>query len=240
MVSSMKERYGELKKYGNILLNYDDILLFYPDYFKTKIELEKKKFIPKAQIDKAFDRDYRNSILYKKLVDLAMDEKDIYKFMSHNKDIRYKIFKSIFDKLIQFSIELCQLIDYIGHYPTTFPVPREEEKNPKMEELLEKYDIIVRYYSGDIDEMQITSEDVVRIIEKLETNLCLIQAYEREASTNGWLFRREATDEKIEEYTETLIREMVEFPLSDYQKQQKSKREEGKHFLRLQYGNTII
>ena len=49
MVSNMKERYEELKKYGNILLNYDEILLFYPDYFKTKVELENESFISKEQ-----------------------------------------------------------------------------------------------------------------------------------------------------------------------------------------------
>ena len=36
MVSSMKERYEQLKKYPNISLNYDEILLFYPDYYKMK------------------------------------------------------------------------------------------------------------------------------------------------------------------------------------------------------------
>ena len=62
MVSSMKERYEELKKCGNILLNYDEILLFYPDYFKTKVELENESFISKEQVDDTFEKNYRDSV----------------------------------------------------------------------------------------------------------------------------------------------------------------------------------
>ena len=73
----------------------------------------------------------------------------------------------IFDELVKSSITLCKLIDYIGHYPTTWPVPKEEEKDIEMEKLLEKYDIIVRYHLNDeLVKMQITSNDVARIIQK--------------------------------------------------------------------------
>ncbi len=240
MVSNMKERYEELKQYGNIILNYNEILLFYPDYFKTKVLLENESFVSKEQVDDAFEKNYRSSALYNKLVQLAMANDEIYGFMKHNKDLKYASLKSIFDKLIQSSINLCELVDYIGHYPTTYPVPKEEEKNPKMEELLEKYDITVRYYLGDINEMQITSDDVVRIIDKLHENLEMINSVKGIIASNDWLFTRQLSDEAREKNTIDIINGIDSFPLSTYQKQNQSSREEGKKYLRLQHGKKII
>ena len=233
MVSNMKERYEELKKHRNILLNYDEILLFYPDYFKTKVELENESFISKEQVDDTFEKNYRDSALYDKLVQLAMANDEIHEFMKHNKDLKYVSLKSIFDKLIESSINLCELIDYIGHYPTTYPVPKEEEKNPKMEELFEKYDITVRYYLGDINEMQITSDNVVRIIEKLHENLEMINSIKEIIASNNWLFTRQLSDEKREKDTNDIINGIDSFPLSACQKQNQTSREEENKYLRL-------
>lgn len=36
--------------------------------------------------------------------------------------------KNANERYVEKSIELCNLIDYIGHYPVTYPVPREEGK----------------------------------------------------------------------------------------------------------------
>ncbi len=236
----MKERYEELKKFGNILLNYNEILLFYPDYFKTKIELQNESFISKEHIDRVFEENYKSSILYDRLVKLAMDKEEIYEFMKHNKDLKYASLKSIFDKLVESSINLCELIDYIGHYPTTYPVPKEEEKNLKMEELLEKYDITIRYYLGDIGEVQIISNDVVRIIDKLNENLEMINIVKGKVEGNEWLFTRQLSDIEREKVTNEIINDIESFPLSSYQKQNKSLREEEKKYLRLQYGKNVI
>ena len=241
ILRSIKERYNEYKKYPNILLNYNDILLFFPDYFKVKMELEKEEFVSKEEIDKEFNDNYKNSALYEKLVKLAMAEDEIYEFMNKNKDVEYMDIKNIFDKSVESSISLCELIDYIGHYPTTWPVPNEDEKNPAMEELLEKYDIIVRYHmDDDLDEMQIMSDDVVRIMEKLSENLSFINSIKEKTNTNEWLFSREMSDEKRQESGLDIISHIEDFPLSYYQIQQKSKREEGKKYLRLQHGKNII
>lgn len=241
MINSLKERYNELKKYSNILLNYDDILMFYPDYYKTKIQLENESFIAKDEVDKEFNENYKSSKLYKNLVKLAMDKEEIYLFMNHNKDFKYNSFKSIYERLIQSCIRLCNLIDYIGHYPLTYPVPKEEEKNFEMEELLEKYDIMVRYYLGDIDEMQIVSDDVVRIIDTLETQLNLIKFMkENTIIDKNWVFIRKESEEKMIKDDEFILNGIDEFPLSAYQKQQKSRREEEKRYLRLQHGKNII
>lgn len=241
ILRSIKERYNEYKKYPNILLNYNDILLFFPDYFKVKMELEKEEFVSKEEIDKEFNDNYKNSALYEKLVKLAMSEDEIYEFMNKNKDVKYMDIKNMFDKFVESSISLCELIDYIGHYPTTWPVPNKDEKNPAMEELLEKYDIIVRYHmDDDLDEMQIMSDDVVRIMEKLSENLSLINIIKEKTNTNEWLFSREMSDEKRQESGLDIISHIEDFPLSYYQIQQKSKREEGKKYLRLQHGKNII
>ena len=241
ILRSIKERYNEYKKYPNILLNYNDILLFFPDYFKVKMELEKEEFVSKEEIDKEFNDNYKNSALYEKLVKLAMAEDEIYEFMNKNKDVKYMDIKNMFDKSVESSISLCELIDYIGHYPTTWPVPNEDEKNPAMEELLEKYDIIVRYHmDDDLDEMQIVSDDVVRIMEKLSENLSIINIVKEKTNTNEWLFSREMSDEKRQESGLDIISHIEDFPLSYYQIQQKSKREDGKKYLRLQHGKNII
>lgn len=241
MESSIKKRYEEYKKYRNIMMNYDEILLFYPDYYKTKVELENTTFLDQKEADTYFEEHYKESNLYKKLVALAMDEDEIYDYMKHNKDVRYSSVKSLFELLVNSTVSLCKLIDYIGHYPTTWPVPKEEEKDLEMEKLLEKYDIIVRYHLNDeLDKMQITSDDVVRIIDKLNENLYKIDYIKTKAEKNDWLMSRKISDEAIVEITEKLFSEIEEFPLSCYQEKEKSKREEGKKYLRLQHGKNII
>lgn len=239
MVSTMKEKYETYKQNRNFLLNYDEILLFYPDYFKTKVLLENQEIVSKEEVDKYFEDNYKESNLYKRLVKLAMDEQEIYELMKQNKDIKYENIKNIYDKARKCSINLCDLIDYIGHYPITYPVPKEEEKKPEMEQLLEKYDIIVRYYMyEDMDEMQILSDDIVRIIEKLEETLNLINITINILSNNDWMFKR--INFKSTEATQHIINEIDDFPLSTSQEQGKSHREEGKKYLRINHGKNII
>ena len=241
MVSSIIKKYEEYKKYGNIIMDYDEILLFYPDYYKTKVELENINFISKEDADKYFNENYKNSELYKKLTELAMAEDEIYSYMNHNKDIKYESIKTLFESLVNSCINMCELIDYIGHYPSTWPVPTEQEKNPKMEALMEEYDIIVRYHlNDDLDKMQITSDTVVRIIDKLFENLEKLNKVKSKISSNDWLLTVKLTGEKREQLTSELIQEIEQFPLSDYQKRGKSEREEGKKYLRLQHGSNII
>ena len=136
---------------------------------------------------------------------------------------------------------MCELIDYIGHYPSTWPVPTEQEKNPKMEALMEEYDIIVRYHlDDDLAKMQITSDTVVRIIDKLFENLEKLNDVKSNLLSNDWLLTVKLNSEKREQLTSEIIQEVEQFPLSDYQKREKSEREEGKKYLKLQYGSNII
>ena len=241
MTISNEQKYDMYKKYRNILLDYDEILSFYPDYYKIKLELENTRFLDQKEADAYFEENYKKSNLYKKLVALDMAEDEIYDYMQHNKDAKYRNIKSLFESLVNSTINLCKLVDYICHYPKTWPVPREEEKDPAMEELLEKYDIIVRYYLGDdMDKMKITSDDVIRIVDKINKNLYKLCYLKEELKTNDWLLSRKIPDEEQSKITKSLISEIEKFPLSRYQENGKSQREEGKYFLRVQHGKNII
>lgn len=240
-VDLMKDRFERYKRCGDILVDYDEILLYYPDYFKKKVELEKKKFVSKDVIDSYFEENYQQSNLYQKLEKLAMAKEEIYIFMVQNKDLRWELFKLAFEKHVEKCIELCNLIDYIGHYPTTYPVPREEEKDFAMEELLEKYDIMVRYHlSEEFDKMQITSDDIMRIMLVLNRLLSDFESINTVLSKEGWMFEREAPEIKFKENMLNLIKEVDFFPESNFQEKGRSKREEGKRYLRKQHGKRVI
>lgn len=241
MTSEIAKKYEDYKKYGNIIMDYDEILIFYPDYFKTKNELEQLRFISKEEADEYFGNHYKCSKLYEKLTSLAMTEDEIYNFMKHNMELKYSQLSLLFKESVASVIQLCELIDYIGHYPTTWPVPKEEEKNPIMETLLEQYDIIIRYYlDDDLDKMQITSDDVVRIIETLKCRLAYVDSVLKITYNNDWLLTRKGSEEENTELINQALADVKWFPLSNYQTENKSKREEGKMYLRRQHGNNII
>lgn len=222
-------------------MDYDEILVFYPDYFKIKSELEQLKFTSKEEADEYFENHYKSSKLYEKLTVLAMAEDEIYNFMKHNMELKYSQLSLLFKESVASVIQLCELIDYIGHYPTTWPVPKEEEKNLEMEKLLEQYDIIVRYHLNDeLDKMQITSDDVVRIIETLNRRLDYVNSIFKKSYNNDWLLTRKTSEEKRSELIDQVIIAIKYFPLYSYQAQNKSKREEGKMYLRRQQGDNII
>lgn len=238
MVDSIRKMYELYQKDGNIIIDYDAILLFYPDYYKTKVELENMRFITPEEANTYFNENYKSSEVYKGLTELAMSGFEIYSYMKHNKDRNYIFTKRIFESLVKSCINMCELIDYIGHYPSTFPVPTEQEKNPNMESLMDKYDIIVKYYlQDDIDKMQITSNTVTRIIDKLLENLEKLNILKSRISSNDWLLTFFTGEKSADE----VIQEIEQFPLSDYQIKGKSEREERKEYLRrLQYNQNNI
>lgn len=85
MVDLVKKRFAKFKDCGDIPIDYDEILLYYPDYYKKKIELERKAFLPKDKVNSYFEENYQQSNLYQKLESLAMDKQEIYNFMKQNK-----------------------------------------------------------------------------------------------------------------------------------------------------------
>lgn len=241
MVELVRKRFEKFRGCGDLFVDHDEILLYYPDYYKKKIELENKDIVSKEMVDSHFEANYQQSELYQNLVNLAMDKEEIYTFMKKNKDLRWLFLKSVFEKYVEKSIELCDLIDYIGHYPATYPVPKEEEKDLAMEALLEKYDIMVRYHaSDDLDKMQITSDDVVRIMESLEKRLTALNAINICISEEDWMFKKNPSEIQFRNDMIRLIEEADFFPESNLQKKGRSRREEGKRYLRKQHGNRVI
>ena len=242
MVHSIKIKYDRLKKYGDsVLLDYDEILLYYPDYYKVMVNLENEDFILKSIVDKEFENNYKESETYKKLISVNDDEK-VHQLMKFNKDLKYKYLRILYNASKESAIRMCKLIDYIGHYPLTYPVPKEEEKDMEMEELFEKYDIIVRYrLDDDLDYPLINFGVVTRIIEKLETNLKDINYIKDLTSTNEWMFEKKpkVSIEGQARAVRKALDRIESFPLSRAQKEGKSDREEGKMYLKRQHGNKI-
>lgn len=226
---SMEKRYEELKKCPTLMLNHDDILLICPDYFKMRMELLLEEFTPKEEIDKAFEADYKKSDYYKLLLSLPFgDEQENHDIVARIKDRRYKHLKLIFEEAVKANVKLCELIDYIGHYPETYPVPKEEEKKPEFEKVLDKYDISVRYYAhDDIDYMQISSNDIVRIIDKINSNFNIMDKAKNKTIEEYVI---DVDDDTLEECRKDIFEEIHAFPRSLNQEVGKSKREEDRMY----------
>ena len=149
----------------------------------------------------------------------------------------YLFNKLKFNQVKKEAIKLCDLIDYIGHYPATYPVPTVDEKNLKLEKMLEQYDIIVRYRLGDYNKMQILSDDVFRLIEALKEHLNILSYLDKLLyENNDWMFWNSFYNNKSLEVLDVL----PGVDLSVKQKVGESEREEAKKYLRLNYGKDII
>lgn len=232
---------NELRECRMGILDYDTILDYVPYYHEIREYLKNIKFISREETIKYANDNYKNASFYKYLSDLSMDEEEIRKAVIDNALLKYDcLITGILEYSANHTINLYNLIEYIGNYPTTYPVPREDEKNYAMEQLMEKYDIIVRYYMyDDVDRMQIRADDIVRIVDNLNINLKVIRKNINSVSNNEWLLYRKMTDKQyIEEYNR--IKSNLEFPLSFSQLNYGvSNREEAKKYIRRNHGNVI-
>ena len=62
----------------------------------------------------------------------------------------------------------CDLAEYIDFYPSTYPVPKEEEQNEDLEQLLEEYDILPTYVPwDDMEGIFIRGTDINRLREAI-------------------------------------------------------------------------
>lgn len=62
----------------------------------------------------------------------------------------------------------CDLAEYIDFYPSTYPVPKEEEQNKELERLLEEYDILPTYVPwDDMEGIFIRGTDINRLREAI-------------------------------------------------------------------------
>ena len=243
---NIKGNYEVLKGSPNILVDYDEILSFYPTYYRDrtilaneKISMELREFYSKYTDAYKESNQYKED--YNKLKEEGLPEYDINaKLLREKLAVKWNYLMEIFYKSRNSAIELLDLIDYVGNYPTTYPVPTEEELNKEMEELLEKYDISVRYYMhDDLDKMKTTSDDVVRLIEAAHDRISCFQMIKDNIGNKEWMekFITKADPDKLIESKEYIFQQLDTFPESNYQKQGKSKREEGKRYQKIYVEN---
>ena len=235
------QKYREYLENGELLVNNDEILLFYPDYYKTKIELENYKPYTSEEISRFFQENYQNAFIYQTITTLnKLDEKKVYLAMRCSIDTNYRIISLLLDKLIASSILLCNLIDYLGHYQQPSLINNKIIKNLEMEELLAKYDIAI-FPPKEGFKLQITADAITRIIGTLTRNLKDINSLSS-ISLDDYLNATVSynNEELVEEYISAdmadfiqKLNEIKNFPLSLYQKQGKSQREEVEMALKL-------
>lgn len=231
-----KEEYEEFGLYRNITLDYDRILEFCPLYDEIRKQLKKRYFISMSKVQEEFERNYRDTYVYRVLKN-NLSESDVLKLMSSSMNYNYLFNKLKFNQVKKEAIKLCDLIDYIGHYPATYPVPTDDEKNLKLEKMLEQYDIMVRYRLGDYNKMQILSDDVFRLIEALKEHLNILSYLDKLLyENNDWMFWNSFYNNKSFEVLDVL----PGVDLSVKQEVGESEREEAKKYLRLNYGKDII
>lgn len=223
----------------NNIYDYDTIIRIVPYYDEIKAYLENIRIISEQEVMEWSKNHYTNSIAYSKLKEELLDEEEIKKQILNHTQLRYRMFQKFLSPMQNSAKECCDLIEYIGHYPTKYPVPTEEEKNTELEKLLEQYDIIVRYYAGDLTKMQIDGDTIIRTVTHL--NYCLEYIKKLTASINNKdaYLKTYFTSENYKVGLEDIISKAT-FPLSSYQEEGKSRREEGKRYLRLQHGPHII
>ena len=109
-----------------------------------------------------------------------------------------------------------------------------------MEELLDKYDISVRYYLyDDIDKMQTYSDDLVRLIESAKDRINCFNMVVETINNEEWMseFITRTNPNSLIESKEDIFKNLESFPESYYQKQGKSKREEGKRYQKMHVEN---
>lgn len=239
MIKLIEETYKEYKYNNYVITDHDEILLYYPDYYKKKIELEKMANDWKKELfqngENYFLQNYKNSHLYQKLVKKGYPPDSIYNIMSNNKKSKEIIIQTFFDDEVKKCLNLCELIDYIGHYPTTFPVPYNKEKNPKMEELIKKYFIYIEYYlSSHSNKPQIHGHDIYRIIEALLTNLQRLEDFRNNSCfTEKWLTEY-TSNEVIKKISAKWKKDMIYFPGCDFDYDRKFYQKQYQHYLKEQ------
>ena len=212
-----------------MLLDNDEILSFYPDYYKVREKIEADS-VDLPMINKTvayFNANYKTSDKYKELKDAGLSEEEIYNSMFKDTSGKYnRLYKSVL-KAKEKCIDLCDLIDYIGHYPERYPKPRPEEQNEKLEALMDKYDIAVAYHSDGLSahRLKITSGDMVRLIETLKSKVKIFDLQRVHLESYRWVFDSDKLEE-VEEKHDILAEVIEDFPKSIEQLNGTTKKEE--------------
>lgn len=141
---------------------------------------------------------------------------------------RYDVVHQMFQECQEMGINCCDLVEYIGNYPTNYPFPNGQKKDPKLEQLLQEYDMMPTYYTwDDIEGLQINGDDIARISSTLDRSIkALVEVNTKANDVFGYQY---PFDE--EEFVRT-IRSRIAFPQSVYQERGKSFRKECQKMLK--------
>lgn len=218
------------------IVDYDVILRLFPYYDEIREYFKQYKIIDKEELVKFIQENYRSSKTYEQFMG-AIKEERLKTIVIDQALKKHEVLENVVEAYRQDGIKCCDVIEYIGTYPPRYPVPLEEEKNSRLEELLEQYDIIVRYYAhDDLDKMQIEGDDVNRLIQTVDKDLAHMKEIGERAKTPQEYLETKDDYQPLLDY----VKKDLEFPLSIAQQQGKSRREEGKQYLRIQHGKDII
>ncbi len=120
-------RLEELKKFPS-LVPHNTILNYCPYYYEIEEYLKGIQFPQKYEVINFAFNNYRECELYSTLAAEGKSRESIRYEILDNTEFRYNQLLSLVKESIERSIKFCELIGYIANYPTTYPVPKEEEK----------------------------------------------------------------------------------------------------------------
>lgn len=142
---------------------------------------------------------------------------------------RYDVVNQMFEECKAMGLNCCDLVEYIGNYPTNYPFPNGQKIDSRLEQLLQEYDIMPTYYTwDDIEGLQINGDDITRISSTLDRSIkALVEVNTIANDVFGYQY---PFDE--EEFVHT-IRSQITFPQSVYQERGKSFRGECKKMLEM-------
>jgi len=228
-------QYSVDRLFDGQLCEHTDLLKYCPDYEKEKAFLESVRTIPWEEIKTYVESNYVSSNIYElegnENLRIGIPYNVLMKYdVLALARVRYAVLNELLEKCKNQAIEICNIIDYLINYPTRYPIPLEEEKNPELEALLEKYDMIIRYYlHDDIDGLQIDGDTIKRLVKTL---------YERDYDIKGIIVTMSDLDgyilfkqNKSGFYeSASYMHSLVEFPLSYAQEQGRSLVDEGRYY----------
>ena len=135
---------------------------------------------------------------------------------------RYNVIHQMFGECQTMGVNCCDLVEYIGNYPTNYPYPNKRKIKPKLEKLMQDYDIMPIYYAwDDIEGLQINGDDIKRISSTLDRSIRTLVDVSTRAND---VFRYQYPLDE-EEYVQQ-IRSQIAFPSSAYQERGKTFRKE--------------
>ena len=211
---NLNEKYTELNTNFDIKIDCEELLSFFPDYYKEKVRLENESTV-------YLNYDYFYTSYYdeiKKTSEYQRIKKELKKngmaknrlssaLLEYVDSKRQLMVNNIRDSRIA-AVRILDLIDYVGHYK------RGQKKDYEYEELLKKYDI--RIIDGHKSKnLQISANDAVRLINTAKDKIsCHDAFYEDIFDQEKVLSIMEKSPQELDTYTQITKFFMDSFPTS--------------------------